>query len=361
MKCIFVVPRMGGGGAERVVSLLANALVNKGNDVTVYTLVGGESFYALDRKISYESIGVSVDRKNALTAILSKLKFFPKSYFALRKKLKSKKYDIVVSMLPECDILVGLCKLFGLKFKHICSERNDPNSRGKLYMSVLKFIYKKADVFVCQGKRVYDYYKNVPEKTKKIISNPVDGDKLPLRAEIITKRIVSVGRLDSQKNFPLLIKSFAALGEQFSEYRLDIYGEGPERETLQKLIESFNLQERISLCGAKKNVQQLISDAEIFVMSSDYEGFPNALLEAMSIGLPVISTDFPTGIAAELIGKENGILVPVGDKDEMTAAIIELLSDKERRAQMGANNREMCKKFYIPNIIAEWETALENI
>ncbi len=361
MKCIFVIPRMGGGGAERVVSLLSGALAEKGNDVTVLTLVGGESFYPLNPKIHFESVGISVNRKNKLTAAFSKIKFFPKSFFAIRKKLRKEKYDVVISMLTECDILVGLCRRFGLKFRHVCSERNDPTRRKPSYMRLLKKIYKRADLFVCQGKRVYDYYDSVPENIKKVIPNPIDGETLPERVAIDSKRIVGIGRLNKQKNFPLLIKSFASLGEAFKDYRLDIYGEGPERKNLEELIESLNIKDRVTLCGAQKNVKELISDSELFVMSSDYEGFPNALLEAMAIGLPVISTDFSTGIASELIGNENGTVIPVGDEAALTDAMRTLLSDKERRLTMGETNRKKCERFYTPNILAEWESAINEV
>ena len=352
---------MGGGGAERVVSLLSGALAEKGNDVTVFTLVGGESFYPLNPKIHFESVGISVNRKNKLTAAFSKIKFFPKSFFAIRKKLRKEKYDVVISMLTECDILVGLCRRFGVKCKHICSERNDPTRRKPSYMRLLKKTYKKSSLFVCQGKRVYDYYDCVPESIKKIIPNPIDGETLPERIITDSKRVVGVGRLNKQKNFPLLIKSFASLGDDFKDFRLDIYGEGPERKALEELIENLNVKDRVTLCGAQKNVKELISDAEMFVMSSDYEGFPNALLEAMAIGLPVISTDFSTGIASELIDKENGAVIPVGDEAALTDAMRTLLSDKEKRISMGENNREKCKRFYTPNILAEWESAIDEV
>ena len=361
MKYLFVIPRMGGGGAERVVSLLSNALAEKDNDVTVFTLVGGESFYGLDVRIHFETVGVSVDRTNQLTRVVSMLKFFPKAFFAIYRKLRAEKYDAVISMLTECDILVGCCKLFGLKFRHVCSERNDPTARKGWYMAILKAVYKRAALFVCQGKRVYDFYRTVPQQIKRVIPNPIDGSKLPERVLADTKRVVAVGRLTEQKNFPLLIDSFAALGPAFREYCLDIYGEGPQHDALQKQIDGRDMQGRITLCGARKDVQALIADAELFVMSSDYEGFPNALLEAMAIGLPVISTDFPTGIAVDLIGPENGAVIPAKDTAALTAAMERLLSDREGRLKMGENNRQKCRAYYTPNIITQWEAAIEQI
>lgn len=360
MKISFVVPRMGGGGAERVISLLANEFV-KENEVSLITLVEGESFYSLDEKIRLESIGVSVNRRNKISTFFSKLVFFPKAFFVLRKKLKSVKSDVVVSMLKETDILVYLCRKSGLKFKHVCSERNDPTTRKKITQLILNKVYKSSNLFVCQGQKVYEYYLRVPESKKKIIANPINGENIPDRLIGGMRRVVSVGRLDKQKNFPLIIKSFARLPNKFEDYILDIYGEGPERSYLQRLIDDENMSSKITLCGAKQNLLSLISDADLFVLPSNYEGFPNALLEAMAIGLPVVSTDFSTGIAREIISPENGRVVPVGDVEKMTEALCELLSDCELRKEMGKNNREKCKEFYIPEIIQKWKDAINQL
>ena len=361
MKCIFVIPRMGGGGAERVVSLLANSLAEGGDTVTVLTIVGGESFYPLHPEVRYESVGASISKQNALARTVSKALFFPKALFYILRTLKKERYDVVISMLTECDILVGLCRLLGAKFRHICSERNDPTKRSKASLAILNRVYQKADVFVCQGKRVYNFYHKVPDQVKRIIPNPVDGDTLPQRPQTLTDTVVAVGRLNKQKNFPLLIKSFARVHKEFPQYKLDIYGEGPERATLQELIGQLGMEQKITLCGASKNVKEQIADAELFVMSSDYEGFPNALLEAMAIGLPVVSTDFSTGIASELVEQENGLVVPVNDEDALAEAMKSLLSDRERRMKMGGNNRKKCRAYYTPNIIVQWKSAIEQI
>jgi GalNAc-alpha-(1->4)-GalNAc-alpha-(1->3)-diNAcBac-PP-undecaprenol alpha-1,4-N-acetyl-D-galactosaminyltransferase len=164
-----------------------------------------------------------------------------------------------------------------------------------------------------------------------------------------------------QKNFPLLIKSFAKVSGEYPEYVLDIYGEGERRVQLENLINELGMGRQIHLKGASKQVQKDIADAELFVMSSDFEGFPNVLLEAIAIGLPVISTDFATGIARELVGEENGIIVPVGNLEKMAAAIDAMLSNDEMRHRMGRNNKEKAKKYYTKEIIQQWNEALDRI
>jgi len=360
-KILFVLPRMGGGGAERVTALVSNALAQRGNDVTIYTLVGGDSFYPLDHKVNYKSLGITVDRSSKLKLLWSEATSFGGAFFSIRKLIKKEKFDIVVSLLVETDILVALCKLSGLNFNHVCSERNDPTKRSKMLLRIINAIYKRAKLFICQSKMVADFYTAVPDEIKTVIPNPVEPKNLPARDKVTPNRIVAVGRLSEQKNFTMLINSISAVRKIFPDAYLDIYGEGPMREQLQKQINDLNLANCVTLCGAKGNVQELIADAELFVMSSDYEGFPNALLEAVAIGIPVISTAFPTGVAYELIGDDNGLIVPVDDADAMSDAIRKMLSDKARLAVMSDNNRESAKKYYTENVIKMWEDELSNI
>ncbi len=360
-KILFVLPRMGGGGAERVVSLVANALAEHGNNVTILTLVGGDSFYPLDDKVNYHSLGVVVDRSSRLKLLWSEASFFGKSMFSIRKLIKKEKHDAVISFLVETDILVGLCKLTGLKFNHICSERNDPTKRSSMMIKLLSLIYKRAKLFVCQSKMVASFYKKVPDKIKRVIPNPINPEKLPERLTPVDGRIVAVGRLDYQKNFKMLINSIGEVVKDLPDVKLDIYGEGSLREELQSQIDSLKLENTVTLCGAKQNVIELISDAQLFVMSSDFEGFPNALLEAVAVGLPVISTNFPTGVAVELISEDNGIVVPTDDVQAMTDAVKKLLSDKAKLDEMGKASRKSAEKYYTPNVITMWEQEIEAV
>ena len=360
-KILFVLPRMGGGGAERVTALLANALCEQGNDVTIYTLVSGESFYPLNPLIHYEGVGISVDRKNKFTTYASEGVALPKSFYKIRKLINNGHFDAVISLLIETDILVGACKWTGLKFRHVCSERNDPTRRSTKQLKILNSVYKRASLFVCQSTMVSNFYKDIPESIKVVISNPINPEDLPERPDTLSKRVVAIGRLTNQKNFSLLIKSFAKLSEKYPEYILDIYGEGEQRSQLETLINELGLGWKIHLKGPSKQVQKDIADAELFVMSSDYEGFPNALLEAVAIGLPVISTDFATGIARELVGEENGIVVPVGNVDKLTSAIDIMLGNADMRHRMSQCNREKAKKYYTKEIIKQWDQALERI
>ncbi|MCD8044774.1 MAG: glycosyltransferase, partial [Tannerellaceae bacterium] len=242
------------------------------------------------------------------------------------------------------------------KYKLVISERNDPLKRNIFSRTWRRLLYQKADILVCQSKIVKEYYKKCKGV---VIPNPLSLEQLE---EAYTgkrdKVIVAVGRLMPQKNMELLIESFAKISDRFPMYVLKIYGEGCQRNKLEKKIKNLELQDRISLMGAVQNVTHEYRKSALFVMSSDYEGFPNALIEAMAMGLPVVCTDFATGTAQELVHKENGILVPVGDAHKMSEAIKELLLDEDRREKMGKENVKIREKLAVQKIVQMWEKVI---
>lgn len=258
--------------------------------------------------------------------------------FALRKFIKLHKPNVVLTMgVPLCMFTVPA--LIGLGVKHIISERNAPaHFAGKTVTRIFaRTLMKMADGYVFQTKDAQDFYGGNIAKHSAIIHNPLL--KLPKEGFECeagnAKEIVSVGRLNKQKNQQLLIESFADICEEFPSYKLIIYGDGPERERLQQLIDDHDLQSRVQLPGSTTEILDKIKTASLFVLSSDFEGMPNALMEAMSLGLPCISTDCPCGGPRELIRNgENGLLTSAGDKAALTDAMRKLLS-----------NSNLCKKI----------------
>ena len=353
-KILFVLPRMGGGGAERVVSILANNLSKlKENTVQIHTFVSGESFYPINESVELTDCGIKKVKKGSFRN-LSVLINFPKAFFRTRKLIKQGEYDYVLSFLAEADITLWLCKKTGVKFTHVCSERNDPTKKGKLKGWFLKKTYKSADKFVCQSQTVANYYSFIDENKKVVIPNPLNPKILPQRDNEIKNTIVGVGRLNTQKNFALLINAFSRIEKEFPDYTLEIYGEGGERRVLEDQIEKLGLTAKVVLKGAQKGVLEKIKSAKLFVLSSDFEGFPNALLEGMGIGLPVISTDFFTGTARELIDEKGGLLVPIRDEEKLYLAIKEMLSKNDLES-FGKHNREKVKDYYEENVIKKWK------
>ncbi len=357
-KCLLIIPRMGNGGAERVMATIANNLCAD-NEVQIVTMTDAESFYALDERVKITGLGQNVNRKNKLTLLWSMALGGIKTFFALRKKISTEKPDVVLSFLQSANMMAILLKMFGGKFRLVVSERCDPTERGFGNRFFEKHFYHKADVTVCQSKKVMEFFKEKDREKMVVIPNPIAASAIPERFEGERRHaVVGVGRLSEQKNFEMLIRAFSRLSEKFSDYSLEIYGGGPLEERLQKLIEEKGLSEKAHLMGVKKNVMHYISDVALYVMSSNYEGFPNALAEAMATGLPVISTDFSTGVAKDIVKEENGIVIPVGDEDALLRAMEKMLSQEEKWNEFSRANRELLTTLSEVNVVKMWEDVL---
>ena len=358
-KCFLLIPRMGNGGAERVMATIANNLCVE-NEVQIVTMTDAESFYALDERVKITGLGQSVNRKNKLTLLCSMAIGGIKTFFALKRMLREEKPDVVLSFLQSANMMAIILKMLGGKFRLVVSERCDPAERGFGDRYFEKHFYHKADVIVCQSKKVMKFFKEKHREKMVVIPNPIAASAIPPLFEGERRHtIAGVGRLSDQKNFQMLISAFAALPEKFSDYSLEIYGGGPLEEKLQKQIEELGLKDRATLMGVKKNVMHYISDVALYVMSSNYEGFPNALAEAMATGLPVISTDFSTGVAKDIVKEENGIVIPVGDENALKDAMIKMLSNEDEWANMSSANRKLLETLSEKNVIEMWVDVLQ--
>lgn len=357
-KCLLLIPRMGNGGAERVMATIANNLCGE-HEVQIVTMTDAESFYALDERVKITGLGQKMSRKNKILKIYTAAFGGLKSFFALKKIVKKEKIDVLVAFLGPASFLALLLKITGTKCRVIVSERCDPNERGRLYQFFQKRFFPKADAIVCQSKKVTEFFKEKYREKMLVIPNPIAASAIPARFEGERRHtVVGVGRLDPQKNFEMLIRAFSRLPENFSDYNLEIYGGGLLEEKLNVLIAEKGLADRAKLMGVKKNVMHYISDVALYVMSSNYEGFPNALAEAMATGLPVISTDFSTGVAKDIVKEENGIVTPVGDEEVLLSAMEKMLSEEEKWDEMSRENRKLLITLSEKNVIEMWKKAL---
>lgn len=347
MKILFFIPRMNGGGAERVVANLANEFDKRGDKVIIYTPTDNKSFYKLNDTVKIVGENYSVSKRRIIRQIILGINGI-RLCFSYSKRIKKEKPDVVISFLTETNLIALFHR--HKSFKLIVSERNDPTQKNAFIQCIIRKLYPRADVLVCQSKKIAGYYGS---SNARVIPNPIDISILPDHHLGERKKvIVGVGRLMGQKNFSTLITAYSLLPVSFREFTLEIYGDGTQRLELEALIKSLNLQKNVKLMGAHKDVLELIKDSSLFVMSSDYEGYPNALVEAMAIGLPVICTDFYSGTARELVGKNNGLIVPVGDSVAMAEAIAELLSNPEKRAIMSKENLKI-RDMLSMNLIAD--------
>lgn len=350
MKILFVSYLAGFGGLERMLINLANDMTEKKHNVHMVILGLNSIKYNLSQNIDYHFIA---DRSS------SKAICVVDRYIKLNKYIKEEQPDVIVSFMRQAAYL---CTFMGenIARKTIYSERWDPYNH-KIDLGFRKFIrrasYKRMGGIVFQSESAR---KSLNYKIKghiEIIPNPVYViDSIPTANILNGRRIVTVGRLHEQKNHDLLIDAFAMLPDDKKEYTLEIYGEGPLRNELQHKIDALGLNDRVFLMGAFSDVHKRIASATIFVMSSDYEGMPNALLEAMALGLPCISTDYSPGSLHEFMTDGvNGLIVPCGDPIALANAMNRLLDDENLRRDIGNRAEEVQDKFSPDKIYDKWE------
>lgn len=356
MKITLFIGSLYGGGAERVTCNLANYLVQYGYEIEILTMSETAKSYELNSNVTVRTLLPLDNRKNKLWNILMR---FPR----LWKYLITEKRNVYIVMLPKTTIML-LAFRWMTKAKVIAAERNNPNAYSKQIAVSLKMLASKADGWVFQtedAKKWYDGY-IITNRTTTIPNaiNPVfirsgfDGEK--------RKVIAGVGRLNIQKNFGLLINAYAQIVSEFPEYKLVIYGCGVEEVKLKEQVKKLGLQGRVEFPGNIQNIADEMEKNTMFVLSSDFEGMPNALMEAMALGLPCVATDCPCGGPHELIQDGvNGFLVPVGNVDKMVEAMKKVLSDTKKAVSIGQEATKIINDYAPQKIYGQWEKFIRMI
>lgn len=343
MKVCFIIPSLTGGGAERVVANLANKMDELGHEVKILMTASSDVEYRLNQGIVLEQI-----TERTQGSIYKRLQ----RIFLLRRYFKEHIDTAYIAMPTETNMFAVLAAI-GLHVNLIISERNDPNrDRCK---KLRDLIYCLAKKMVFQTQEARDYYSKRLQQVGKIIPNPLCNDKIEIYKGERTKRIVVVGRLEEQKNHRMLLKAYAALEEKCKKYSLHIYGVGSLEQELKELSAQLGISEYVHFEGFSNDIHNQIRDAAMYILSSDYEGISNSLLEAMAMGLPVISTECPIGGSKMLIEHmKNGILVPVGDVDAMREAMEYMVIHREEAETMGAEATKVRERYSIDIITQEW-------
>lgn len=360
INILMIIARMGAGGAEKVVAWLSDCLCKDGYCVTVYSLQNVECAFELNDRVVYKHGKKTIRNSNHTLRFIERLCAFPSAFHEIKKETKKNNYSLIISFTTSADIITGLVSRFGKKIRYICSERNDPNRINMIMRALLLCVYRKSSFFVCQSEIVQKYYNAYMDNTV-TIPNAINLKEIPPVKKENKKRIVSVGRLDPQKNYKLLINAFSALLNYDESYHLDIYGDGTQREELKRLIQNKQVGKNITLKGVYHNILEEINGSHIFVMTSDYEGFPNALMEAMALGIPIITTNFSPGTAEELIDGTNGIIIPCGDCNALICAMRTISSDDMLREKMRKASLEKIKEYDIASVYPRWKRIIESI
>lgn len=350
-KIMFFIPSLGSGGAERVVSILSNKFVERGHEVYVTMLTHYKCQYSLSKKVNIITLNCDHDLElSVVKRYLSRMK-------KIRNAVKQIAPNIIISFMSETNIDVCLA-LQSVNIPIIVSERNDPaiDPNNLIKKIMRRILYTKPKGFVFQTPDAKAYFSKRVQNKSCIILNPINSKLPSLTSEKERdKRVVAVGRLNPQKNFKLLIDAFCLFYELHNDYILEIYGEGEMEKDLSVYINEKQMNDVIKLKGFCRDVHERIVSASMFVLSSVFEGMPNALIEAMAIGLPCISTNCPCGGPKMLINhKVNGLLVPIGDCNELENAMRYVAENPIQATKMACNAVKVKELVDVEKITNNW-------
>ncbi len=343
----FSTGTLSSGGAERVISILANNLAEEGHRITIFMWIGNTVFYKFDKRIRI----ISIQDECQSSSIIKKMLW-------LRNYVRNNRPNIFMSFLAIFNIAC-LFTLAGLKVKTIVCERNDPRFTPlqKPLRYVRNWIYRYADGILTQTKNNKNYFSDNIQKKTTVIYNPIFMDSsLVGSAKFVHKQkaIISIARLTPQKNQIMLIDAFAKFHKKHPDYKLYIYGEGPSREKLESHIGELELSDFIFLPGVVENVFEYLKPAEMFVLSSNFEGMPNSLLEAMCVGLPCISTKV-SGAVDLIRDDENGFLIDINSTAQMSDRMCQLAEDKDLRYSIAEKASTIFDILNVDVISSSWK------
>lgn len=386
-EVLFFIDSLGGGGAERVVSVLSNDMIRKGYDVSIVMLHKREFAYSINEKVNTyyaEELPVSTKygkfvrksfelwtryRQRIYVPICRRLGFKDKLpkwnetsfYFyatyamPYREFLKKHKGATAFGFLIRSNIAMLMANK-GTGVKTVFCERNNPvrPDMPKNIMRIRDRIYKKCDEAVFQTIEEMEYYTKI--KGKKVVIPNALKDGLPQRFDGERRNeIVNFCRLNKQKNIPLLIEAFELLQKDYPEYTLRVYGKGDERDNLIRYINTKGLQDNVFLEDFAPDIHERIKDAKMFVSTSDFEGLSNTMIEAMAIGLPCVCTDCDGGGAKMMIkDHQNGLLVPKGDQNAVYSAMKEIIENKELSETLSLNATKIRDDLEASKIVEKW-------
>lgn len=339
MEIVFVLPDMRGGGSERVVALLANEYAARGYQVTILLFAGNQTVYPLDQRIKVYIAG-KPSGGNPWVQI--------KRLINMRQFYKNNRGCYIFSFCVRGSIYSVLTAA-GIPHRLLVSERNDPNRISEKRLR--NWSYRKAEKIVFQTEEMKNCFPEDIRKKSVVIPNPVSADMPEPFKGKRKKRVVSVARLQPQKNHKLLLNAFAEFQKRFSEYELHIFGIGELEDELKKQAKELQIDNKVIFRGFSSNVQQEIRDSAMFVQSSDYEGISNSMIEALAIGVPVIATDCPVGGARMYIEDGiSGILTAVGDEKALAEAMIKIADDPEFAQKLSDNSVKIRERYSLAQI-----------
>ena len=348
MKIAFLCYNLSDGGAQRVVSVLSNAMTGR-HEILVILKERCENEYVLNPEVSVRVLDEDprffAARKKDIAAVS-----------AIRRILKAEKPDFLMGFLGFLEAGYLACR--GLSTRYLMTIRNSPWSKpeNRIKRMTRDLTVMLSDACMVQNQEQATYFPKWVQKKCFAISNPVDpayaacGD----HAYGPVRRIITLGRLHAQKNHEMMLDAFASVqGEIPQDVMLEIYGNGDKKPALEHRIRELSLDGRVKILPFQAKPLSIYQAADLFLLSSDFEGMPNALLEAMTVGLPCISTDCRTGPKDMIRDGENGFLVPVGDTEAMARRLLQLIRDPAEAERLGKAARKTVLDYWTQDRITE--------
>ena len=353
-RILFLSYRMSDGGTERAVSYFTDALAELGYDVGLFIYEKSENEYCINPK-------VKIFRYNGLAK--GRIGTVYQRNVQIRQVIGEFKPDCCLPFLPG---VIEDTYFASVKFNIpvVAAVRNKPRDMGKIKQIISDYVFRHCAAVFFQTEEQKAFFPEAIARKGFVVPNSVPDELLQYTVPASGKitRFVSVGRLNKQKNQIMLIDAFSDAVKRIPGLTLDIYGAGEEKDNLLNEIDANSLHGTVRLCGRTENIAETLSKYDAFLFSSDYEGMPNALMEAMAFGLPCVSTDCPTGPAELLGNNERGILVPVNNRDAMAEAIAELSVHPSEALEKAAAAKQYIRNNFNKQAIAQrLANALESI
>lgn len=349
MKILILISSLEGGGSERIATRVASALAER-HEVHIMPFSVAKYSYPLSRNVRIDNAGLfDLREKTRLLLRLIISVFYGYCYLSIiRLRFRP---DVTISFLKKLNLLSAFALGGGRK---VMSERNNPIRKGRRHFRLACLAYRFADKVFFQSETVRNMFPDSIRCKGVVVPNPVEVD---CKANGHSHKIVTVGRLKRQKNQESLIKAFAAFNKDHPGHTLHIYGKGELDNELRQLVSELSLEGSVFFEGFVTNVHEAIRDAEMFVLSSNYEGMPNALLEAMMMGLPCVTTSYE-GVE-ELLGDSGCcLIVPVGDNLALAGAMARIAEEPQLRSLLSQKALAFSERFTVDRVIPLWEKEL---
>lgn len=350
-KIMFVIPSIRNGGAERVITRLSSGLIDAGYEIHILEFFRPLTGYAIDPRVHLHALFQSENEYNQ-TSFLQKNRL-------IRRAVLEAAPDAIIPFLEYVCQKTQLALAFTRYFSRIVvTLRNSPTA-GSLSAKGLRLIsIILSAACIAQTDRQMQYFPRSLQHKFVTIPNPVEYVEEPFCECAEKVRFVAAGRLVAQKNYPLMLSAFAKTAKSRDVY-LDIFGVGELKNELMQMIQSLNISDRVTLKDYSQNLTAEYRKSSIYILTSDWEGMPNALLEAMALGMPCIATDCPTGPAELMPNEHYGLLVPMKDGEALTKAMIKLIDSPKMRESTGRMAREyVLQKYGLERITSLWIDAL---